>query len=219
MSEETAAQAGDELRWQLYNDHKKQAWADIQSSTDSYDNNLITLSSGGLGVSIAFIKEIVHPAQATSLWMLYVSWVCFGLCILTTVISFQIAIKTQKEHLVNCGKYYLDKDDSYRDKAGKYSKALTGCTIFAGVFFVLALAFTIVFAVSNIARNSTMTDDGKKLREGRAPIAITAVPETPADENRGRAPVAVTPLPTQTTQSTQTEPKTTAPATTQPKKE
>jgi hypothetical protein len=187
------ANVDDQLRWQLYNDHKKQAWEDIQSSTDSYDQSLLTLSSGGLGLSIAFIKDIVPLQQATSLWLLYSSWVAFAACILTTVISFQIAIKTQKELLVNCGKYYIDKNDSYRDKRGKYSKILTGCTMIAGGLFVLALACTIIFAVENVGRYSKMPHDERnsRLQEGRGAVSMTPVPPQPV-------PKPATPPPTST---------------------
>src|ERR1700683_2167793 len=97
------ANADDQLRWQLYNDHKKQAWEDIQSSTDSYDQSLLTLSSGVLALSIAFIKDIVPLQDVVWLGLLYVSWAAFAFCILATVVSFQIAIKTQEELLRNCG--------------------------------------------------------------------------------------------------------------------
>ena len=175
------AEANDALRWQLYNDHKKQAWEDIQSSTDSYDQSLLTLSSGGLGLSIAFIKDVVPLQQAIWLWLLYCSWVAFAVCILTTVISFQIAIETQKELLLNCGKYYIDKDESYRDKRGKYSRILRWCTIVAGGLFVLALACTIVFSVENVGRYSKMPreEGGSRLQEGRGAVSMTPVPPAP----------------------------------------
>jgi hypothetical protein len=173
------AQADDALRWQLYNDHKKQAWEDIQSSTDSFDQSLLTLSSGALGLSIAFIKDIVPLDRAIWLCLLYFSWASFGCCILITVISFQLAIATQREHLGFCWKFYVERDDSYRDKRGICSKWLRGCTIGAGSLFVVALACTIVFAVGNVARYSKMPKD-TILQEGRAPISMTPVPPQPA---------------------------------------
>jgi len=218
MNEDSAtpAQADDALRWQLYNDHKKQAWEDIQSSTDGYDQSLLTLSSGGLGLSIAFIKDIVPLQHATWLILLYVSWVAFGLCILTTVVSFQVAIKTQREHLESCWKFYVDRDDSFRDRQGAYSKLLEWCTITAGGLFVLALACTIVFAVENVGRYSRMPDktETRRVQEGRAPVSLTPVP----DESRGRAPVAPTPVPNQAP-ATQQPPATTPPSTQAPKKD
>jgi len=209
----TPAQADDALRWQLYNDHKKQAWEDIQSSTDSYDQSLLTLSSGGLGLSIAFIKDIVPLQHATWLTLLYVSWVAFGLCILTTVISFQVAIKTQNEHLETCWRFYIERDDSFRNKQGTYSKVLKWCTLVAGGLFVLALACTIVFAVENVERYSKMPES-QRVQEGRAPVSLTPVP----DESRGRAPVAPTPVPNQAP-ATQQPPATTPPSTQPPKKD
>jgi hypothetical protein len=186
MSEEPApkdpAKAGDDLRWQLYNDHKKQAWEDIQSSTDSYDQSLLTLSSGALGLSIAFIKDIVPLHYATMLILLYLSWVAFGFCILITVISFQVAKAAQNEHLDFCWKFYVEKDDSYQNKQGKWSKKLNGCTIGAGALFVFALACTISFAIINVEKRAKMpdSDDTKRLQEGRGAVSMTPVPPQPA---------------------------------------
>jgi hypothetical protein len=175
-----SAKADDALRWQLYNDHKKQAWEDIQSSTDSYDQSLLTLSSGALGLSIGFIKDIVPLEHATWLRLLYFSWVSFGLCILITVISFQLAIATQREHLGFCWQFYIGRDTSYQDKQGKYSKWLRRCTIVAGFLFVASLACTIIFAVGNITRFSKMTDDASAtLEKGRGPVSMTPVPSQP----------------------------------------
>jgi hypothetical protein len=220
MKESSAkpAQADDALCWQLYNDHKKQAWEDIQSSTDSYDQSLLTLSSGGLGLSIGFIKDIVPLQHATWLILLYVSWVAFGLCILTTVVSFQVAIATQREHLASCWKFYVERDDSFRDRQGTYSKLLKWCTIIAGGLFVLALACTIVFAVENVGRYSRMPDntESRRVREGRAPVSLTPVPDAPG-ESRGRAPVGTTSVPNQLPASQQ-PPATTPPTTQAPKK-
>jgi len=209
-----SAQADDALRWQLYNDHKKQAWEDIQSSTDSYDQSLLTLSSGGLGLSIAFIKDIVPLQEAVWLWLLYASWATFGACILTTVVSFQVAIRTQEEHLGNCWKFYIGRDDSYGNASGPYKTALKYCTIIAGILFVLALACTITFAIENVGRYSKMP----RLHEGRGAVSMTPLPD-PA-ETRGRGPVNMTPIPerSNTTAQPNTQPTTTPPASTPPAK-
>jgi hypothetical protein len=193
------AEADDALRWQLYNDQKKQAWEDIQSSTDSYDQGLITLSSGILALSIAFIKDIVPLEHAIWLELLYISWAAFGVCILTTVISFQVAKEAQNEHLEYCWNFYIGRDDSYRQKRGNYSRALTGCTILAGGLFVLALACTIVFAIGNIGRYSKMPHENneRRLQEGRGPVSVTPIP-APAPKNQPPPPAnppASTPSP------------------------
>jgi hypothetical protein len=185
----------DNVRLQLYNDHKKQAWGDIQSSTDSYDQSLLTLSSGGLGLSIAFIKDIVPLHDAMWLWLLYSSWIAFALCILTTVISFQIAIEAQKEHLDNCYKYYFDGDETCLNKRGKFSRCLTKCTILAGGFFILALACTIVFAIGNVERAKMANDRSKKSQEGKGPISLELEKGPRSISQDGRSPMNITPVP------------------------
>ena len=146
--------------------------------------------------------------------MLYVSWVSFGLCILTTVVSFQVAIKTQNEHLETCWKFYVERDDSARNKVGKHAQRLQWCTIIAGVLFVLALACTVVFAVKNVRRYAAMPDESsiRRVREGRAPVSLTPVPDA---DSRGRSPVGVTPVPNQ---APTTQPPAQSPSTPSPKK-
>ncbi len=43
-------------RLTLYDEHRRHAWDQINDSTDNFDRNLLTLSSGALALSIAFLK-------------------------------------------------------------------------------------------------------------------------------------------------------------------
>jgi hypothetical protein len=131
------------------------------------------------------------------------------------VVSFQVAIKTQNEHLETCWKFYVERDDSSRNKSGKHSRRLKWCTITAGVLFVLALACTVVFAVKNVRRYAAMPDEIRthSVTEGRAPVSLTPVPDA---DSRGRSPVSVTPVPNQ---APATQPPAQAPSTPSPKKD
>jgi|SRR5882724_7539001 len=182
------------LRWELYSEHKKQAWEDIQKSTDSYDQSLLTLSSAGLGLSIAFIKDLVPLQSAVWLPLLYVSWVLFVLTILFTVASFLLSVKVQKLQLEYLWKFYVGRDDSYRDKKSWYSNSLQWCTIIGGTFFLSAFICTAVFAVGNVLRYSKVNEPTKssRLMEGRNSVAMTPLPSTGAQSNSaGEALVAV----------------------------
>jgi preprotein translocase subunit SecG len=204
------------LRWQLYNDHQKLAWENIQSSTDSYDQGLLTFASGGLGLSIAFIKDIVPLEHVIWLPLLYTSWAAFAACILTTVGSFQISIKTQEEHIDHCYKYYIDRDESYLTKAKTYSKILRRFTIVAGVFFVLALICTIVFASVNVHKEALLKKENDKtasgirstVTDGRSVVPVTPVPSAAGKEDRGQPTPPITKVPGGTTGNTQATPKT-----------
>jgi len=168
------------LRLEFHGEHKKQNWQDIQSSTDSYDQSLLTLSSGGLGLSIAFIKDIVPLDHAVWLKLLYISWALFGLTIFTTVASFQFSVKALKLNLDSLRKYYLEVDDSAIDEESRYSKALRWCTVLGGIFFFTAVFCTVIFAIKNVTRYSKMSNPTKtgRLMEGRNTLSMTPVPQT-----------------------------------------
>jgi hypothetical protein len=136
----------------LYNDHRKQAWEDIQSSTDSFDQSLITMSSGVLGLSLAFVKDIVPLNKAVWLHVLYTSWVSFVLCVVITVISFRVSVAAQNKNLEYLAKYYLECRDEFFNKQSAYSKALTWLTWAAGTLFIVGLASTVAFCIKNVAR-------------------------------------------------------------------
>jgi len=56
--------ADQEQRQKLCDEHRRQIWQDIQSSADNFDKYILTLSSGALGLSLSFIKDIVPLGTA-----------------------------------------------------------------------------------------------------------------------------------------------------------
>lgn len=202
------------LRWELYGEHKKQTWQDIQSSTDSYDQSLLALSTGGLGLSIAFIKDLVPLPFAVWLPLLYVSWVLFILTILFTVASFLLSVQAQKRQLEFLWKFYLERDNAFRDKETVFSKALRWCTFLAGTFFLAAVVCTAVFAMKNIARSSKMSEPTKSIpcMDGRNTLPVTPVPQGSV---QGNCVPAAPPAPSN---STPTQSPSAAPAVSQPQR-
>lgn len=206
-----------QVRWQLFLDHQKLAWENIQSSTDSYDQGLLTFASGGLGLSIAFIKDIVPLDHATYLCLLYTSWIAFTICILITIGSFQVAIKTQKEHIDRCYRYYVDDEENLLTEQGRYAKLLRIFTIASGVCFILALACTVAFAGVNVnkeahLKNADKDDAGIRstATDGRNAVPITSVPATSgaSTEERGQPAPPITKPPGRKAQTDQGAPKT-----------
>ena len=55
MSERTRSE-------ELYDVHRDKAWEDIKSGNENFDKYMLTFSSGALGLSLAFIKDVV-PAE------------------------------------------------------------------------------------------------------------------------------------------------------------
>jgi hypothetical protein len=137
---------------ELYHEHRKQAWQDIQTSTDQFDRSLLTLSSGALALSLAFIKDLVPLKSAVGIWWLYSSWISFVLCMIVTLFSFPLSVKALKINLDYVRKYYIEKKEEYFDKQSPWSKAVSWCSILGGTFFLLGIICTMVFVYENIRR-------------------------------------------------------------------
>jgi hypothetical protein len=73
---------------ELYDEHRNKVWKDIESGTESFDRNLLTFSNGALGLSLAFIKDVVPLGKAVWIAALFTSWFAFALCIAVTMASF-----------------------------------------------------------------------------------------------------------------------------------
>jgi hypothetical protein len=136
----------------LYNEHRKQAWQDIQTSTDQFDRSLLTLSSGALALSLAFIKDLVPLKDAVGIYWLYSSWISLALCILVTLGSFLISDRAQRKHLSYYYKWYVEGMEEYLGKRSRWSKALVWCSLGGGLLFLGGLICTMMFAYENIRR-------------------------------------------------------------------
>jgi uncharacterized membrane protein len=135
----------------LHAKHLAQAWTDQQASTDAFDNNLLTFSSAALGLSIAFIKDIVPLEGAEWLKTLYFSWGAFAACILVTISSFQIAAQAQVAHQKTLADYYLRGDNNAMNRKSRWFKALPYCAGVGSLLLLLGIVSTLVFASKNVS--------------------------------------------------------------------
>lgn len=147
-----AVKSAKDARMELYHEHRKQAWQDIQTSTDQFDKSLLTLSSGALALSLAFIKDLVPLKFAEGIFWLYTSWICFVLCIVVTLFSFSISVQALKLNLDYVQKYYIEKKDEYFAKQNLWPKAVSWCSVLGGGFFLLGIICTMVFVFKNFRR-------------------------------------------------------------------
>jgi hypothetical protein len=143
------------MRWELFNEQKRQIWTDSQSSSDSYDKAILTLSSGALALSVGFIKDVVPLKSAIYLPVLFTAWAAFVVAILLTVISFRLSISAQGEQLDNAYEYYLNYNDEAGKKKTRFSFAIKCCAFVGGGAFVLGFVLNVMFAAVNILKAVT----------------------------------------------------------------
>lgn len=139
-------------RREVYANTRKDLLGRQLSNSEKFDNAILTLSTGALGISLAFIKDIVPLKIAQNLWLLKASWWLFGLSIISTLASFVASQRGISRQLKYAEEYYLNKRDEYLKKRN-YPAILTDFLNYSsGTLFIAAILITIFFVISNLGR-------------------------------------------------------------------
>lgn len=190
-------------------------WADLTSGTENFDKYLLTFSGGALTLSLGFIKDVVKPECAVSLDWLLASWICFLLCILTTLASFRVSIRALEKMGPYLDEFYLKGNAEAFNKhlEDLWTGAVDWCAWVAIACLIVGLICTMVFVDKNFRKVNHMSENepGKKVVTGNAekglkPVGMTYVTDalkppamTPiilASEDRGAKTVPMTPVET-----------------------
>lgn len=125
----------------------KEYWQQLNKayieSSSQFDKQVLFLASGALGLSFAFIKDIVKLAEATNKWLLISSWSLFGAVILLSIISHYTSLKAINKRIHNL--------NARQDKGSKKLNSFTkGFNILMIVFLAFGLISLTVFVAINI---------------------------------------------------------------------
>jgi hypothetical protein len=142
----------------------------VAAQTDSFDTAMLTLSSAALGVSLAFIKDIVPVAHITWKPVLVLSWIAFALCMIVTVISFRVSIRGHKHRRELLDKIYEKKDRTLAQniRTSVWGRILGWCTWAALFLFLAGLVLTVLFVVKNVSSPGSV-QDGKSTEAAAIP--------------------------------------------------
>ena len=113
------------------------------------DKAILTLSSASFGVSFAFITKIVLLKDASCLILLKLSWIAFGLAILSTIISFLLSQQALKNQLDYGKKYLVDSIKEYKEKKNPWVKTTDFLNISSSVIFIIGLVHLLIFICIN----------------------------------------------------------------------
>lgn len=76
-------------------------------SSSQFDKQILYIASGALGISLAFIKDIVKLDVATNKVLLLLAWIFFGAVILLCILSHYTSLKAINYRIENL---YQKKD-------------------------------------------------------------------------------------------------------------
>jgi hypothetical protein len=110
----------------------------------SYDQTIITLSGGGLGLSLTFYKNIV-PEHPTCKCLLVQAWIIWAISIVTILISFNTSQYALRKAIDQ-----LDDGSIHNKPAGGWMNSATAILgIVGGVCFILGIILLASFIVIN----------------------------------------------------------------------
>jgi hypothetical protein len=138
----------DNLEYEVYIEERKLLVDALREGARSFDKTILALASGAFGLSLTFIRQIVPNIKSGTIFMLICSWVCFCICLLSTLISFltsQSACLKQIEIL----EAEPDKKASIENK-NKSSDCTRRLNILSISIFILGIIFLISFSISNL---------------------------------------------------------------------
>lgn len=143
-----------ELRERLFKESYDELVKKQISNSENFDRSVLTLSASGLGLSLAFIKDVAPLAKAFAIELLIVSWGLFGLSIIATIASFMTSQAAIRFQIFAARKYYLEEDDEYLAKRSIASKSTDILNFLAGAAFIAAIIGTILFVALNLPAQS-----------------------------------------------------------------
>lgn len=118
-----------------------------RSNSASFDKYILTLSSSGLAISVtAFLNDSANSCVV----ILFGSWICFFITISVALAAFFVSNKALDRQLEIAQRYYIDlKDESFETPNG-WSVLNTYLNGAAGVLFLIALMFLVLYAATRV---------------------------------------------------------------------
>lgn len=115
------------------------------SMQGEYDKSTLALSGGGLGVSFAYLKDVLSAAPTQHRWILLAAWTVWGLSIASTLLSFGTSLRAIRRAIVEVDRrtIYLSDAKSFWALATRWFNWM------AGIFFIVGLGLLIAFVILN----------------------------------------------------------------------
>ena len=137
-------------RERLYAEYRTELLKRQLSNSENFDRSVLSLSSGLLAASIAFIKP-APGAPGIGHWaLLACSWVALAVAIAFTMLSFLVSQRAIDRQLNFATWYYLDKHDDALNAPNKAADWTLRLNWFASVAFGIGVVLTVWFGIVSI---------------------------------------------------------------------
>jgi hypothetical protein len=116
-----------------------------QKAQDDYDKAVLSLSGGALGISFAFVKDVVGEEPLINPNLLLAAWFAWGLSVSATLISLYTSHRTFKVAIKK-----LDEGTIRANPGGWTDRATIALNLSSMVLFLLGVTLIIAFVSFNV---------------------------------------------------------------------
>ena len=128
---------------QRYRDHCVEA---AQKAQDSYDRAVLSLSGGGLAVSLVFLKDVIGTRDLISRDLLLSGWILWVLSILAVLASHFFS-----QRALTTAVSQVDAGTIHKESPGRFSTKLTiGMNLVSGLTFLGGTFLMLWFVLDNM---------------------------------------------------------------------
>lgn len=120
------------------------------SASENFDKSVLTLSTSGLAVSLAFLKDFIPIGQALSAWMLYASWGLLTAATVITMLSFLASMRAQEFQQAIAEGHY--RRGEAHDKPNPWDQFVIWMNRASGASFIAGVSLTTLFVAINLQR-------------------------------------------------------------------
>jgi hypothetical protein len=122
-----------------------------QKAQEDYDKAVLSLSGGGLGVSLAFVEKVVGAGSLRDSWLLAGSWLCWAVSIACVLYSYFLSRRALRCAIIQVD----DGQIQTRRPGGGMAVATEIANFSSGILFVIGAILISIFAVTNLeAKNA-----------------------------------------------------------------
>ena len=123
------------------------------ANAKAYDKAILLYSTGALGLSLTFIKDILPPGNAVHLGALDASWLAFLTALVGMLASYlvgQVAIRRQRDLAYEV--FLKNQREKLQPRYNRWAAGVDYLNVFAGLCFVLGATCMTWFVASNVER-------------------------------------------------------------------
>ncbi len=117
-----------------------------QKIHEGYDKTLISLSGGALGISFAFIKNIVGDDEIVSQSYALIAWIAWAVSLTFLLAAFYFGTLAYRHAVKKLDLETIDRENP----GGCYATIMRYLNAFGGISFIIGVASFIYFSYINL---------------------------------------------------------------------